>query len=307
ATAFNTTLITPTNSSPSRNTAELNANDNDDEIPVVSTKDPDFYDSEQWANYVDSILEGIAVPQPSQTPQSTTPNQTSASTRQQSHSNQQHAATSAINRTFKITTLNVSGCKIWLFENSISQSTLNGRNGSNACTFIAIILAKTVISNLGTLAFPIAQLSPVWGVIMCNCISHGNRVHQQVTGGQAIYFSVQDAAVHLSSIGTIMVEDSFDVDFVCQNPQVPQSSLRFYLQRLVREPNIAAIVIINGLSVCFLGRGNEVLLLDSHLHGTFGALVGKAALQDIDQYLTICKQWLSPNVIMCTVTFISFV
>ena len=78
---------------------------------------------------------------------------------------------------------------------------------------------------------------------------------------------------HLSSLGIVTAEDPLDVELTCQNLDIPQSSSVFYLRRLVRELQHAAIVIINGMSICFLGRGNEVLLMDSHLQ--YGALIGK--------------------------------
>ncbi|RUA05043.1 MAG: hypothetical protein DSY43_05455 [Gammaproteobacteria bacterium] len=216
-------------------------------------------------------------------------------------------ASSHTPRVYTVTTANVSGGKLWFFDHHLSQSTLNGRNGSNACTFITIILAKAIITNSSTLAFPSQSLSPVWAVIMpTNCISKGNDIHHNVTGGRPTNFSVSDAVSHLSSIGNITAEDSFDVDFTCQNTAVPQSSLAFYLQRLVAEPQLAAVVIINDLSICFLGRVNELLLLDSHLHGPYGALIGKTTLADVERYLVTCKQWLSPNTTLCSITFINF-
>ena len=77
----------------------------------------------------------------------------------------------------------------------------------------------------------------------------------------------------MSSLGIVTAEDPLGVELTYQNLDIPQSSLVFYLRRLVREPQHAAMVIINGMSICFLGRGNEVLLMDSHLQ--YGALKGK--------------------------------
>jgi len=206
---------------------------------------------------------------------------------------------------YRITTANVLGGQLFCFERNISQSTLNGRNGSNACTFIAIIIAKTVTAD-PSLQFPNQTLSPVWRYFMTSCISKGNAIHHNVTGGQPTNFSVTEAAAHLSSLGTITTEESFDIDFTNQNPAIPQSSLSFYLQRLMTEPHSAAIVIINGLSICFVGRGNQLLLLDSHLHAPYGALIGKSTLGNIESFLVVCKQFLSPNFTMCTLTFVKF-
>ena len=110
-------------------------------------------------------------------------------------------------------------------------------------------------------------------MIMTNAINHGNAVQGLVTGGKPTYFSVGDAIQHLSSLGKVTAEDPLDVELICQNLDISQSPLAFYLRRLVREPQLVAMVIIKGMSICFLGRGNEVLLMDSHLQ--YGALIGK--------------------------------
>ena len=110
-------------------------------------------------------------------------------------------------------------------------------------------------------------------MIMTNAITHGNAVQGLVTGGRPTDFSVGDAIQHLSSLGKVTAEDPLDVELICQNLDISQSPLSFYLRRLVREPQLVAMVIIKGMSICFLGRGNEVLLMDSHLQ--FGALIGK--------------------------------
>ena len=110
-------------------------------------------------------------------------------------------------------------------------------------------------------------------MIMTNAINHGNAVQGLVTGGKPTYFSVGDAIQHLSSLGIVTAEDPLDVELTCHNLEISQSPLVFFLRRLVREPQHAAMVIINGMSICFLGRGNEVLRMDSHLQ--YGALIGK--------------------------------
>ena len=64
------------------------------------------------------------------------------------------------------------------------------------------------------------------------------------------------------------MEDSFDLSITCENTQIPQSSLAFYLQRLARENSLSAIVIMNGMSLCFVGKNDYYLIiaLDSHAH-----------------------------------------
>ena len=246
AKAFNNSLRTPTSSTTRPNTETHQDNDDTaDDIPSVSNRNPDYYESQEWNNHVDHVFDSLCIEQPlhvhrsqSQPHQNLpTPAPRMTCPSQPSQQNSQTASTH-IPTVYTVTTANVSGGKIWFFDHHLSQSTLNGRNGSNACTFITIIVAKAIITNSSTLAFPRQSLSPAWAVIMTNCISKGNDVHYNVTGGRPTKFSVADAVTHLSSIGNITTEDSFDVDFTCQNTAVPQSSLAFYLQRLVAEPQL---------------------------------------------------------------------
>ena len=133
-------------------------------------------------------------------------------------------------------------------------------------------------------------------------------MHDQVTGGCPDHFAVTEAvASHpLLSGGGNEVEYSFDVEFVHGNPAVPQSSLAFFLQRLLQESNIAAIVIINAMSICFVGKEDNILFMDSHQHGNHGALFGYSNLASLESFLVNIKQLMSCNVNMCSITFVKF-
>jgi len=109
---------------------------------------------------------------------------------------------------------------------------MNGRRGSNACTFIALYLAKSYQANIGHVPAP-TQISPLWAAVMMSCIIQGNAKHDTLTGGRAINFAV-DEAVHQvrQSLGQIQIEDSFDITLTSENTDVLQSSAALYRQRL---------------------------------------------------------------------------
>ena len=71
-----------------------------------------------------------------------------------------------------------------------SQSTLYGRNGSNACTFIALLLAKFYFLHKSALSLS-KYMSLLLNCInlFINCISLGNHIHDSVTTGIGRYFS----------------------------------------------------------------------------------------------------------------------
>ena len=113
-----------------------------------------------------------------------------------------------------------------------------------------------------------------WTNLFLNCISLGNQIYDSVTRGVGRYFSVRDASAFLSNItGDLELEDSFDLSILSENPAVPQSSLAFYLRRLTQEENLAGIVIMNGITISLVGMNNEIIIMDSHLHGYVGAMI----------------------------------
>ena len=66
---------------------------------------------------------------------------------------------------------------------------------------------------------------------------------------------------------------------------IPQSSLAFYLEQLTREENLAAVVIMNGMTISLVGQNNNIIVMDSHLHGQLGAMVDIISIGKIEQLL----------------------
>ena len=94
---------------------------------------------------------------------------------------------------------------------------------------------------------------------MLSSIVRGNNAYDRVLHLElGVFFSVADAKVNLVSVlGNLTLEDTLDLSITTTDPQIPQSSLEFYLQRLYREPNLAALVIANGMTICFVGYNNK--------------------------------------------------
>ena len=132
-------------------------------------------------------------------------------------------------------------------------------------------------------------------------------MHDKVTSGGPINFTVADAFPHLeSALGKCEIEDTFDLSITCENTQIPQSSLAFYLQRLARENNLSAIVIMNGMSLCFVGKNDCLIALDSHPQNLQGAMVAQTKMNNREELLTALKLLLSPQFKTCSLTFVSF-
>ena len=87
---------------------------------------------------------------------------------------------------------------------------------------------------------------------------------------------------------------------------VPQRSLASYLKRLTKEDNLAAVVIMNGMTISLVGQNNNIIVMDSHLHGQLGAMVDIISIGKIEQLLNFVKQQLSPHFCICSLTFVSY-
>ena len=65
---------------------------------------------------------------------------------------------------------------LWKFPTEVSQSTLDGRNGSSACSVIALIFAHVAKRELLDLQ-PTPLLSPVWVMLLCSAVRLGNKIY----------------------------------------------------------------------------------------------------------------------------------
>ena len=82
--------------------------------------------------------------------------------------------------------------------------------------------------------------------------------YHSVTRGIGQYFSVQEATPSLTpTTSNVQLEDSFDLFILNENLAVPQSSLTFYLEQLTKEDNLAAVVIVKGMTISLVGQSNN--------------------------------------------------
>jgi len=75
AQSFNEALLSSTNTASARSSvaADENSNDeNNDDVPSVSNRSPEYYESSEWHGYISTVLDTFDVPQPSM---NTHPNQ----------------------------------------------------------------------------------------------------------------------------------------------------------------------------------------------------------------------------------------
>lgn len=143
--SFNESLLEPTRQSPGQSTTTdaTQNSDDEDELPTTSHTDEtsSHYQTEAWQMKIDQTLDSFVVPQPQQLQLPTQTQQQSSAMGQHHSANSPRNATTPLNRP-PIFKMAFGSSIIWFFPSQFSQSTPYGRNGSNACTFIALLLAK---------------------------------------------------------------------------------------------------------------------------------------------------------------------
>jgi len=104
----------------------------------------------------------------------------------------------------QIATLPMGTSTFWFLPSQMLQATVMGKNGSNACTLIALFMASTYIRSTNKNIHEFYVGSPFnssWITLMLSSIVWGNYAYERVTlriGSP--FFSVADAKTNLVSV-----------------------------------------------------------------------------------------------------------
>ena len=149
----------------------------------------------------------------------------------------------------------------WHFPLAYSQSTINGRTGSNACTSIALVLSKLHFA-APELPRPHHPLSLTWVF----------RMVQGMEIGDPVMFGVREAVQKVqASVGITSVRSELPADITRQ--PVATANLPHHIQLASLVNQTTSVFIIDQKTVAFILMGQHVLLLDSHCHAQSGAYV----------------------------------
>ena len=182
--------------------------------------------------------------------------------------------------------LSGSGVCIWDFPCELSQSTFQGRNGSNACNIIALLLAQGIHKTNCDL-FPSPFLRSDWVALVCGCIKVGNAIYDRSRGSLPHrYLSAGEAAMIAGDVLDVSVGQPKPVRV--NDPHVP-STLRFHLLELCNSSVTSyAVLIVNEKTVLFVSfPGETLVLIDSHLHGQTGAMVVLGNRCNVDEFVRV--------------------
>ena len=197
-----------------------------------------------------------------------------------------HPMTSSISKPSDVQCYNVGGksTNCWVFPANISQSTIDGRNGSNACTVITMILGSVILHL--DLPFPRAgPLSQLWCSLMEKSIRLGNKIYDDTNQGSR-NLTPFEASVALRSITNIHVDEPLAVRL--SDPHKP-TQLCYQIQRMLVNNKSAAAFVQGDRSFLIMTEDNGyVLAVDTHTHmnGTRGAvIVSSNALTDMASFI----------------------
>ena len=179
------------------------------------------------------------------------------------------------------------------FPREICQSYYGGRNGSNACTVIAVLIAKTFCCG-DVNPQQNENLSDTWINLFSSCIAEGNRLYDTLINSKqqgAIYLSVEDVVEEFGN--TLQVKNlgcSLPVSFVSETET---ATIGFQLERLQKlHERLAVIFIKDSRSGVFLfDKDGPLLFADSHPYGSGGAML--VCTSDVRELVMLLAEILS--------------
>ena len=164
------------------------------------------------------------------------------------------------------------GITEWYLPSHISQSTIDGRNGSNACVFIALTFGMLhKFSNLPVLSEE--NLTAHWQMALVTAIRMGNDMHDELYDAEGVDVSVDDA---VSAVGQhCQVHNiSREYDIFGSNPQ---GQLDTVVLSILQEKPSYHILVGHGKAVLVIvDCAGNLILVDSHQHSNKGALIARS-------------------------------
>ena len=114
----------------------------------------------------------------------------------------------------------------WELPAFLSQSTIGGCQGSNACTVISLLLAKTYLTNKSFLQLKNHQpLTPSW----MSCMIGVNQAYDNFMQSLSYLGVVEATPLVRSSLGSLSYEEELTVCIVKETNSSEESALSFHL------------------------------------------------------------------------------
>ena len=183
----------------------------------------------------------------------------------------------------------------WHFPRHISQSYYGGRNGSNACTIIAVIIGRLFFrSDICTP--PWGYLSETWINIFITSIIEGNKLYDQILKKYGVLdLSVEEVVETFGDkLNVVKVEQSLPVAF---ESDIETVTIRYQLSSIVNLCKKQVILFIHryrtGAFLTF--PDGSVAFTDSHSYGDEGALLAWTKREFVWNLVDFLKEVLGTN------------
>ena len=164
------------------------------------------------------------------------------------------------------------GITEWSFAMNVSQSTIDNRNGSNACTFIALSFGS--IYHQYNLTTPVGQhLDVQWQRALVDAIRIGNDLHDELFDGHGINIAVDDAIATVGDDchvhGILKDHNVFGVNLLDQFTKIIDS--------ILQQTQSFHVLVVNDMAMLIIVDSNGTLMfIDSHVHGRKGAIIARS-------------------------------
>ena len=161
------------------------------------------------------------------------------------------------------------GITEWYFPDHVSQSTLDGRNGSNAGVFLTF----GMLYKLSNLPLSGQNLSVEWQKNLVTAIRIGNDMHDELYDQQGVDVTVEDAITevgqHCQVLGISQENDMFGAD--------PLKQFETVVQSLLQQKSSFHILVANKMAVLIIVDcyGNLILVY-LHKHVQRGAIIDRS-------------------------------
>lgn len=163
----------------------------------------------------------------------------------------------------------VAGVVEWTFTES--QSNIQGRTGSNACAFIALIMGKIWIR--GSLHWPRGDCLPdSWRKSLVEAMIKGNKIHDDLFDHEAVDLEVEDAvSLADNECGVQRVGQQIDIFGI--NPVHQLANV--FIQEAQNNTSKSCCVIMTEHRAMLLAVNSDssAMIIDSHSHGNDGAII----------------------------------
>lgn len=170
----------------------------------------------------------------------------------------------------------------WRFPEGITQGNLNGRNGSNACSIIALMIAHIIQRSNFPIPIPGPALPITWIKLLCTAIEMGNRMYDNCRHSlPSRFLSVEEAVEILQSCYNVVVDEPLPVRLQDEHSL---STVHSQLAAGAASGAQLALFIINEKTSLFVISSTTVVYIDTHVHNPDGAIIIQGTTNNLQQF-----------------------